>query len=151
MALIHGQLKRTILARIEALDLSDDLGEPVQVLAAPAAQLDRQAVYPGVVRWSQRELTAERSLAMQQTITVEIRIRVEHGDGDIDNAEMRAEATQRAIAAGVVAEPFLLGGAGSLVATSGDADPTVVAPDPDPKVIVNLGLTFTAVVNTGGA
>lgn len=149
MALIHGTLKRAILERIRELALTDsDTGLPVQVSPTMPPVIERRCVYAGAVRWSQTELTAERAAVTRQTVTVEIRIRSEDAGGDIDKAERDAEALQSAIAAGVVREPFILGDAGSLVATSGDADPTVVAPDPDPKVIVNLGIIFTATVNT---
>jgi hypothetical protein len=147
--LIHGTLKRAIVERIREMDLTDARdGTPVQVESAPPPVFALRSVYANTVRWSQTELTAERALMARQTITVEIRIRVQDAGGDIDEAERTAEEIQAAIAAGVVAQPDLLAGAGSLYASSGDADPTVVAPDPESKVIVNLGVTFTAVVNT---
>lgn len=151
MPLLHGPIKRAIIERIRSLDLVDDEGLPVQVESTLPQNPERLCVYPGAPRWTLSEPVAERSLMTQQVITLPFRIRVELPGGGVEEAERVAEALQARIAAGVVAEPYLLANAGSLLATSGDSDPTVLAPDPDSRVIVNLGLVFTAtVVTTAG-
>lgn len=146
MALAHGVLRRLIVARIANLGLVDETGQPIQVQTNLPPGIERRCVYAQPARWVMSETTvAERALVATQIITVEVRIRVEEPGGDIDDAERIAEEIQSAIASGVTTHPEAIGldQRGRIETSSGDADPTVVAPDPESRVIVNLGLVFT--------
>lgn len=146
MSILAGPVKRSIMARIESLPLGDD----VQVARSLPADPDRKCVYGGRLRWSQGEVTDQHAMVFTQIITFEVRIRVVDLGDDADDVERQAEEILAAIADGVVAAPSLVGTYGSIVASSGDQDPTVVAPNPEPSVTANFALTFTITVTTGG-
>lgn len=151
--MLSGPLKRSIIARIATLGLADpgDLGDTVQVSTAMQPNPERKAVFVSRTSWGQRDVLAERYVAYEQTIVVEVRVRVMQPGGDMDATEREAERIVSLIVAGVCADPDLTGGRGRIVATSGDADPVVLSPSPDPYVVVNLGLVFTATLNVMGA
>lgn len=150
--ILSGPLKRSIMARIGTLDLADpdDLSDDVEVVPALVGEPRRKCVFGGRTTWSQRDVLAERNVAFEQTITFEVRVRVYLPGGDIDAAEREAERIVSVITAGVLAEPDLTGGRGRIVPTSGDADPVVALPDPEPAVIVNVGVVFTATLSVVG-
>lgn len=151
--ILTGPLKRSIMSRIANLGLADpnNLADWVQVESTMPADPERKCVFGGRTSWQQTSLLAERNAAFQQVITFEVRIRVAIPGGDPDEADKEAERIQALIAWGVCADPDLTGGRGRIVATSGDSDPIVVIPDPEPGVIVNMGLTFTATLAVVGA
>lgn len=141
------------MSRIAALDLGDpsDLGDEVNVVPALTGEPGRKTVFGGRTTWVQRDVLAERNVAFEQTITFEVRVRVVVPGGDVDAADREAERIVSAITAGVLAEPDLCAGRGRIVPTSGDADPVVATPDPEPQVIVNVGVVFTATLAAGGS
>lgn len=153
MPILAGPVKRSIIARIASLDLADpsDLGDSVQVAAALPPEPERKCVFGGRTRWVQRDMLAERNAASEQVITFEVRVRVVQPGDDIDGTEREAERIVSLVSAGVLASPDLTGGAGRIVATSGDADPIVIAPSPEPLVTVNLAVTFTVTLSVVGA
>lgn len=152
VTILAGPLKRSIMARIASLDLADptDLGDEVEVTAALVGEPMRKSVFGGRTTWVQRDVLAERNVAFEQVITFEVRVRVAVPGGDVDAADREAERIVSLITAGVLAEPDLCGGRGRIVPTSGDADPVVALPDPEPQVIVNVGVVFTATLSVAG-
>ncbi len=150
--ILAGLLKRAIMARIKTLDLADptDLGDSVQVDMVLRAEPERKAVFGGRATWTQTDVLAERNAAYQQVISFEVRVRVAEPGDDADHADREAERIVSAIVRGVAADPDLTGGQGRIVATSGDSDPVVLAPSPEPQVIVNLGVVFTATLALAG-
>jgi len=151
MPILAGPLKRSIMARIASLDLADYPGDEIEVSAVLPPEPMRKTVFGGRTTWIQREVLAERYVAFEQTLTFEVRVRVVEPGDDADAAELEAERIVSLITSGVLAEPDLTGGRGRIVPTSGDSDPIVVTPAPDPQVIVNVGLTFTATLSVVGA
>lgn len=146
MPILSGPMKRSIMARIASLSLGDD----VQVARTLPAEPERKCVYGGRVRWSQREITDQKAMVFVQTITFEVRVRVLDLGDDVDGTEAEAERILSAISDGVVAAPSLVGTVGTLVASAGDQDPTMLAPGPEPSVVANLSVTFVVTVTTGG-
>lgn len=149
--LLHGLLKRAVMARLA--DLTDP-GDPlhgVQVATAMPPEPERLCVFAGRARFVRREVTDMRAGLFEHTVTFEIRIRVVELGGDIDAAEKIGEDIAAAVAAAVSAGPSLVGTAGTIAVTGGDSDPTVIAPSPEPSVTVNQSVTVTAVVVKAGA
>lgn len=153
MTILAGPFKRSIMARIGGLDLAapSDLGDVVEVSATLPPEPERKCVYGGRTTWVQRDVLAERNIAFEQTVTFEVRVRVVELGDDADHAEMEAERILSLITSGVLAGPDLAGGLGRIVPTSGDADPVVAMPAPEPQVTVNLSVTFTATLSMVGA
>lgn len=147
-----GPVKRSIIARIRSLQLADpsDLGDSVQVTPTLLPEPERKAVFGGATRWVQRDVLAERNAAFEQVITFEVRCRVVQPGDDIDGAEREAERILSLVADGVLANPDLTGGRGRIVPSSGDSDPIVVSPNPEPLVTVNLGMVFTVTLSVLG-
>jgi hypothetical protein len=152
MPVLSGPVKRSIMARIASLDLADpdDLGDSVQVAATLPPEPERKCVFGGATRWTQRDVLAERNTAFEQVITFEVRCRVVQPGGDVDGTEREAERILSIVSDGVLALPDLTGGRGNIVPSSGDSDPIVLSPGPDPKVTVNLGMTFTVTLSVLG-
>lgn len=150
MPILAGPMKRSIMARIASLDLGDYPGDEVEVSATLPPEPARKAVFGGRTTWLQRDVLAERNIAFEQVVTFEVRVRVVEPGDDADGAEKEAERIVSLITTGVLAEPDLTGGRGRIVPTSGDNDPIVVTPSPDPNVIVNIGLVFTATLSVVG-
>jgi hypothetical protein len=153
VTILAGPLKRSIMSRIATLDLADPAvpGDDVEVVPALAGEPDRKCVFGGRTSWVQRETTAERNTTFEQTISFEVRVRVYEPGGDVDDVEREAERIVSLVTAGVCADPDLTGGRGRIVPTSGDSDPVVALPDPDPAVIVNLSVVFTVTIASVGA
>lgn len=152
VTILAGPLKRSIIARIASLDLDDpaDLSDEVEVVAALVGEPARKCVFGGRTTWVQRDVLAERNTAFEQVVTFEVRVRVFLPGGEVDEADREAERIVSLITAGVLANPDLTGGRGRIVPTSGDSDPVIAYPDPDPAVIVNVGVVFTATLSTVG-
>jgi hypothetical protein len=150
---LAGPVKRSIMARIAQLELADpsDLGDSVQVSATLPPEPERKCVFGGATRWVQRDVLAERNVAFEQVITFDVRCRVVQPGDDIDGTEREAERILSAVADGVLANPDLTAGRGRIVPSSGDSDPIVLIPNPEPQVTVNLGLTFTVTLSVMGA
>jgi hypothetical protein len=146
VSILSGKMKRSIMARIGNLNLGDE----VQVSSTLPAEPDRKCVYGGRVRWAQREITDMKGVVFVQTITFEVRVRVFDLGDDVDGVEAEAERIISAVADGVVALPSLVGTAGTLVASAGDQDPTMLSPGPEPSVAANFSVTFVVTVTTGG-
>lgn len=151
-SLLVGPVKRSIIARIRTLQLADpdDLGDSVQVEPTLPPDPERKCVFGGRAQWVQRDVLAERNVAFEQTITFEVRVRVVAPGGDIDAADREAERIMSLVASGVLANPDLTGGRGRIVPSSGDSDPIVVSPLPEPSVTVNIGMTFTVTLSVVG-
>ena len=149
---LSGPVKRSIMARIAALDLADpsDLGDSVQVSPALYPEPERKAVFGGATRWVQRDVLAERNVAFDQVITFEVRVRVVQPGDDIDGTEKEAERILSLVTDGVLANPDLTSGKGRIVPSSGDSDPIVLSPSPEPQVTVNLGVVFTVTISVLG-
>lgn len=151
--LLHGSVKRSIMARIATLAASAVPGDAlygVQVSRSLPPEPERQCVYGGRLRFAQAALLAERNVANQQTIQFDVRIRVVDLGDDVDGTEDIAEAIEQAVAAGVVADPSLVGGYGRIGVVAGDSDPTMVMPGPEPTVTVNRVLTVEVSVALAG-
>lgn len=152
MTILAGPFKRSIISRIQSLDLADPADPTDEVMVVPAltGEPGLKTVFGGRTTWVQRDVLAERNVAFEQTITFEVRVRVVAPGGEVDDAEREAERILSAVTSGVLANPDLTGGRGRLVPSSGDADPVVATPDPDPQVIVNVGVVFTATLSMVG-
>jgi hypothetical protein len=150
--ILAGPVKRSIIARIAALELADpsDLGDSVQVEATLPPEPERKCVFGGRTQWVQRDVLAERYAASEQVISFEVRVRVVQPGDDIDGTEKEAERIVSLVASGVLLNPDLTGGRGRIVPSSGTSDPVVVTPSPEPSVTVNLGLTFTVTLSVVG-
>lgn len=153
MTILAGPFKRSVIARLRTLDLTDpDVpNDEVQVEPTLPPEPSFKCVYGGRTTWTQRDVLAERNVAFEQTITFEVRVRVMLSGDDADGAELEAERIVSLVASGVLAQPDLTGGRGRIVPSSGDSDPVVVTPGPEPLVIVNLSLVFTTVLSLVGA
>lgn len=152
MTILAGPLKRSIIARIDSLTLTNPAipGDEVQVEATLPPEPMPKCVFGGRTTWVQRDVLAERNVSFEQTVTFEVRVRVVESGDDADGAEKEAERIVSLITSGVLANPDLTGGAGRIVPSSGDADPVVATPGPEPVVIINLGLVFTAILSVVG-
>jgi hypothetical protein len=144
--------KRSIIARIEAwADIAPpgDALADVEIAYSMPPVPDRVCVYGGRARSVRTQAGGEHALLIREDITVDIRIRVHEPGGDDASAERTAEGVAQRIAAAVSAEPRLT--TGSVLVTATDQDPTIVSPDPDPFVTVNVLLIVTLSMLTPGA
>lgn len=148
--ILAGPLKRSIIARIASLDLAGYPGDEVEVAATMPPEPERKCVFGGRTTWAQRGILGEPNIAFEQVITFEVRVRVVEPGDDADGAEKEAERIISAVTVGVLQQPSLTGGRGTIVPSSGDADPVVVTPGPEPAVTVNLSVVFTATLAVTG-
>ena len=131
-----------------ATDESDAL-YGVQVAYALPDAPDRLIVYGSRARSVRQQVSAEHGVLYREDIVVDVRIRVYQPGDDAEDAERTAEQIAQRVSAAVSAEPRLVRGTVGVTAT--DADPTVTVPDPDPSVVVNLLLSVTLSMTSGGA
>jgi hypothetical protein len=144
--------KRAVMARLQAwsdVATSTDPLYQVQIGYTLPPEPDRVCVYGGRVRSVRAQATGEHGVMFREDVTVEVRVRVFAPGDDTDAAERVAEGIAQRIATAVSAEPRITVGTVAVVAM--DADPTVVVPDPEPSVAVNVALTVALSMMTPGA
>lgn len=142
--------KRAVMARIAAwADLGYTGLDGVEVTYALGPNPERISVYGGRVRSTRAQAGGEHAIFFQENIIVDVRVRVQVLDSDIEDAERQAEQIAQAVAVCVSAEPRI--STGSVAVTATDQDPTIVAPDPDPYVTVNLILSVSLSMLTPGS
>jgi hypothetical protein len=148
--LVAWTAKRSVIARIQSWSASTTGAlAGVEVDYALPPEPDRICVYGGRVRSTRVQVTAENALVFREDIIIDIRVRVQVLGGDIEDAERTAESISQAVAVAVSAEPRIT--TGTIGVTATDQDPTIVAPDPDPYVTVNVLLSVTMSMLTQGS
>jgi hypothetical protein len=157
-------IKRAIFARLRNISTGDapvwpgteplvSVGDthPVQVELFLPAEPDRITVYGTPLSFSRRVISGDsrqanfpQSIATVQTETdrIEVRVRVYEPGEDVDNVDRTLGDMLSAVATAVLSDNF--GDRVSVTLTGGTQDPTTMAPNPDPYVIGNASLTFTA-------
>lgn len=141
--------KRAVMARIgDWADLGYAGLSGVEVTYALGPNPERISVYGGRVRSTRAQAGGEHANLFQENVIVEVRIRVQVMDSNIEDAEREAEQIAQAIAVAVSAEPRI--SIGTVAVTAADQDPTIVSPDPDPYVTVNAILSVSLTMLTPG-
>jgi hypothetical protein len=170
--IIAWPLKRSALARLAAFaDGTKPIPHGLEVLLAPLVSTsdvpvevsyaipdepDRVCVYGTPLRASRAERTAEAGggyatnsgmqAVVAETVTLELRARVYEPGDNIEGVDRLLGDVCQAVATALTYERLFAQGAMAL--TSVTQDPTAVSPSPDPYVIGNALLTFTAQVVT---
>lgn len=150
MPLLTWAAKRTIIARLQAVQALAESGDPLadaQIVYALPDEPDRVCVYGGRARSTRRQVSAERNALHEEIVVVEVRVRVFEPGDDQQSTEAVAEAVAQRVSQ-VVAGIEAMGTVG---VTATDQDPTVVSPDPDPYVVVNLVLSVTLALTSGAS
>jgi hypothetical protein len=146
-------LKRSVINRIKDTAAAAIAGEAlygVVVEYALPPNPERVCVYGSRARSTRTQVSAEHGVLFREDTLIDIRVRVQELGGDIADTEMVAEGICQAIAVAVTAEPRLTPG-GSVAVTATDQDPTIISPDPDPYVTVNVVLTVSLSMFTRGS
>lgn len=144
--------KRAVIARLQSwADVSapTDPLYALQISYLLPPDVERVCVYGGRVRSSRTQATGEHAVMFREDVTVEVRIRVFAPGDDVQETERLAEGIAQRIAAAVSAEPRI--STGSVAVSAVDSDPTVMIADPEPGIVVNVGLTVSLSMNTPGA
>lgn len=130
-------------------DLAGNGLSGVEVNYALGPNPERVSVFGGRARSTRQQAGGEHAILFREDIVVEVRIRVQVLDSDIEDAERQGEQIAQAIAVAVSAEPRISTGLVAVTAT--DQDPTIISPDPDPYTTVNIMLSVTLSMLTAGA
>jgi hypothetical protein len=144
--------KRAVVYRIQSASDSAQPTDPLyglQIAYSLPPDPERICIYGGRVRSSRSQSTGEHALMFREDATVEVRVRVFEAGADVQDAESVAESIAQRIAAAVSADPRIV--IGSVAVSAVDSDPAVLVPDPEPGVIVNVGLTVSLAMQTPGA
>lgn len=142
--------KRSVISRLQAWsDMTGNGLSGVEVSYALGPNPERVSVYGSRLRSVRAQAGGEHANLFKEDVVVEIRIRVQVLDSDIEDAERQAEMIAQAIAVAVSAEPRISTGLVAVTAT--DQDPTIISPDPDPYTTVNVVLSVSLSMLTAGA
>lgn len=144
--------KRAVISRIQSASDSAQSTDPLyglQIAYSLPPDPEPTCIYGGRVRSSRSPSTGEHAVMFREDVTVEVRIRVRESGADVQDTESVAEGIAQRVAAVVSAEPRIV--IGSVAVSAVDSDPAVLVPDPEPGVIVNIGLTVSLAMQTPGA
>jgi hypothetical protein len=143
-------LKRSAVARLRQAAAAETVGAEamlgVQVeYAIPAEPMD-ECVFGTPVRSTRASMVAERLTVYREVVPLEIRVRVHSSGEDVEGVERRLGDLASAVASALTDAPLF--GQGGFDLTSVAADPTALAPAPEPSVTANVSLIFTAQIAT---
>jgi hypothetical protein len=149
-AILAWALKRSAIARLrmyaaeEYPDAEALVGVQVEYFL-PAEPAD-DCVFANPVRMTRTSTVAERHTVYREVVPLEIRVRCRQSGEDVEAVERRVGDLASAVATALTQAPLI--GQGSFELTSMTADPTAVAPAPEPSVTSNVSLIFTAQIVT---
>lgn len=154
-------LKRSIIARLaahaagtnppppgaELLATGDPAYSAVQVGTMLPAEPDRLCVFGAPLRLSRSEMTAEVNRQggglVDETVIVEIRVRVFQPGEDVDGVDRMLGDLVQAVAVAVLnGAPFI--GQGRIGLSSITQDPTAYVPNPEPSLTAYASMIFSA-------
>jgi hypothetical protein len=166
--IIAWPLKRSVIARLRAIATGAKVPPPGAELLASGhpefcvptqveyflpSEPDRLCVYGTAIRSARRDVTADRTVSFPtasvvglqvETVTLELRVRVFSPGEDVEAVDAVTGQLCQAVATVVTGTSFFE--QGTIGLTSIIQDPAVIAPNPEPSVISNVSLVFTAEV-----
>ncbi len=129
-----------------------EFGGPVQIAYYLPAAPDRLCVYGTSMRAGRQPITGEGSglyatgqaFGMSvETVSLELRVRCHSPGDDVEAVDAVSSRLCQAVASAVLDGPALFQ-QGTMILQTINQDPTILAPQPEPSVITNVSLLFTA-------